>query len=451
MMYLFSKLMLCAAVLVTYSILSTYYHHEHQAEKTEAAMSQLDDGKAGVDAQREVQRENFVNNYAQPLGWVVVVLFCVWILYGDVKNLFKKASVTGFGVWLLAFPAMFSSGCSCVKPFEPVKLEVISSHEEAFLLPLQGDAKKQKASNNEDFLKESLVYTKQVQIPQQWVEKGRAIIGYNGEWRDAAILVRVDTSPITREWTADPNTGTGKKNEAVWVMTSDQVEFSTGWTITARVSSRDDAVKFLHNYPNGSLTTVLDNEVRGKLQAEFGLAVTDLPMDELRKNATPHIERVVKSITMFFKGRGIQITNLGITGGFVYKDKSIIDTLVRVFNAEQEKTMAMANTNAQIEKNKAVILKAQGEADAILKTKKAEADGIKLVADARLYEIEKATKERSLYIQLKQLELQKELLLKWDGSYPKYFIGSSGSSPNMLLQLPALEPGPKEARADKNK
>ena len=35
-------------------------------------------------------------------------------------------------------------------------------------------------------------------------------------------------------------------------MTTDQVEFSTGWTCTARIDSRDDAVKFLHNYPAGS-------------------------------------------------------------------------------------------------------------------------------------------------------------------------------------------------------
>ena len=138
--------------------------------------------------------------------------------------------------------------------------------------------------------------------------------GWNGEWRDAAKLIKVDKSPVTREWTADPNTGTSNRNEAIWVMTSDQVEFSTGWTCTARIAARDDAVKFLHNYPSGSLQSVMDTEVRAKLQAEFGLEVTDLPMDELRKNATPHLKRVVEALTTFFSERGITITNLGITG-----------------------------------------------------------------------------------------------------------------------------------------
>src|SRR6202000_760361 len=125
---------------------------------------------------------------------------------------------------------------------------------------------------------------------------------------------------------------------------------------------------------------------------------TDLPMDELRKNATPHLGRTVKTVTDFFKLRGITITNLGISGGFVYKDASIMRKLVEVFNAEQERSIAVAKTSAQTELNKSVILKSQGEADAILKTKKAEADGIKLVADARIYEIEKAAQQPETYM-----------------------------------------------------
>src|SRR4029079_13848830 len=136
-----------------------------------------------------------------------------------------------------------------------------------FLLPLTDDVKKQTSTNNEEYLKENLVYTEQVRIPQQWVQKGYETLYPNGDWRPAAILVKVDKSPVTREWTADSNSGTSNKNEAIWVMTADQVEFSTGGTSRARMATRDDAVKFLHNYPNGSLQAVMDSEVRAKLQA----------------------------------------------------------------------------------------------------------------------------------------------------------------------------------------
>ncbi len=270
--------------------------------------------------------------------------------------------------------------------------------------------------------------------------KGFESNGPNGDWKDAAILVKVNKSPVTREWTAEANSGTSNKNEAVWVMTADQIEFSTGWTCTARISSRDDAVKFLHNYPNGSLVKVLDSEVRAKLQAEFGLEVTDLPMDTLRKAATPHILKTVKSVSKFFKDRGIDITNLGITGGFVYKDKSIMAIMVKVFNAEQDKSVAMAESAAQLERNKQVIFAAQGKADALLKTRKAEADGIKMLADAKAYELDLAKAKWNEYVTLKQMELQRELLGRWDGRYPVYFMGTGGNNnPNMLLQLPAID------------
>jgi len=327
----------------------------------------------------------------------------------------------------------------CWRPFEPVQLETINPNEEAFLLPLTGEVSSQTSTNNEEYLRSNLVYTKQVKLPQQWVQHGYETLGPNGSWKPAAILVKVDKSPVTREWTADPNSGTSNKNEAIWVMTADQVEFSTGWTCTARIASRDDAVKFLHNYPNGSLQTVMDTEVRAKLQATFGLEVTDLPMETLRKQATPHIVQTTGDVTKFFKERGITITNLGITGGFVYKDKTIMDTMVKVFNAEQDKAIASAAFQAQEMKNKTIESAATGKGKAILTERQAEADGIKLVADAKAYEMEKAKTDADIYLTLKKIELEKEKLTKWDGRFPMYFMGGSGSQPDLLLQMPALE------------
>lgn len=435
---IFVKILFCLCLVVGYVVGSSYLLQESQVDRTEKAMLQMHD-----DAQvqnRDIQEHN-IRNILVFDGWCVVVVICFFVFVGEIVRLidqYRKTFVT-----IIVIPLLFLTGCSR-KPFEPIKLEVIGANEEAFLIPLTGDGKKQKGSTNEDYLRQNLVYTKQVKVPQQWVAKGYENYSWNGEWRDAAVLIKVNKSPVTREWTADPNTGTSNKNEAVWVMTSDQVEFSTGWTITARIETHDDAVKFLHNYPNGTLEKVMDSEVRSKLQAVFGLEVTDLPMEELRKNATPHILKTNKTVIDFFKDRGIAITNIGITGGFIYKDRTIIETMVKVFNAEQEQAVAKAKTNAQQELNKAVILKAQGEADAILKTRKAEADGVKMIADAKSYEMEKAKGDLQTYMGLKQMELQRELLHKWDGKYPSYFMGGA-SSPQMLLQLPQI-PGKEEKK-----
>jgi hypothetical protein len=364
----------------------------------------------------------------------------------EMRKLFSllaaRQAVTRSAALLLIIVTM----TGCWRPFEPIQLETINPNEEAFLLPLTGDVTSQTSTNNEEYLRSNLVYTKQVKIPQQWVQKGYETLGPNGDWKPAAILVKVDKSPVTREWTADPNSGTSNKNEAIWVMTSDQVEFSTGWTCTARIASRDDAVKFLHNYPNGSLEKVMDTEVRAKLQADFGLEVTDLPMDELRKQATPHIMNTCSDVTEFFKERGITITNLGITGGFVYKDKSIMETMVKVFNAEQEKSIASAAYQAQEMKNKTIESEATGKGHAILTERKAEADGIKLVADAKAYEMEKAKTDADIYLTLKRIELEKDKLAKWDGRFPLYFMGGGGQQPDLLLQMPALETSTKLQR-----
>lgn len=400
------------------------------SENAKEALRQLDDSDSSAATVRASHWRRNAEHLAAPLLWLGLgaLLFA-----SDFRREFSAATKK-VALALAACAALANSGC--YRPFEPVVLETIGTSEEGFLIPYQGNSKDQTSTNSEEYLAANLVQTKQVRIPQQWVPKGFEVTGANGDWKPAAILIRVDKAPVTREWTADTLSGTANKNEAVWVMTSDQVEFSTGWTITARIASRDDAVKFLHNYPAGSLKDVLDTEARAKLQAVFGLEVTDLGMDELRKSATPHINKTTESVTAFFKQRGITITNLGITGGFVYKNPLILETMAKVFNAEQDKAIAAAATAAQEEKNKQIFMEAEGQAKSILMRKRAEADGIKSVADAKAYEIEKAKENLSAYITLKRIELEKDKLTRWDGHFPTTFMGAGGSNGlDMLLQI----------------
>jgi predicted flavoprotein YhiN len=182
---------------------------------------------------------------------------------------------------------------------------------------------------------------------------------------------------------------------------------------------------------------VMDTEVRAKIQTVFGLEVTDQKMEKLRTAATPHLKIVVDDVTKFFKERGITITNLGISGGFVYKDKSVMDKLVEVFNADQKVAIARAETAAQEETNKKIKLEATGKALALKLEKETEAEMIKLVADAKEYELDKASTDVELYTYLKRLELEKEKLKTWDGHFPSYYMGGgTGNTPDILLQIP---------------
>ena len=376
------------------------------------------------DSPNHIVQTTRVVNYVYILGWFSVLLLSLTIYSKEVMKLFRKVLPA-----LLILSALFTTGC--YRPMKPVEWKDIDTNEEAFLIPLTTDGKQQESTNSEDYLKANMVYAKQVLMPKKWVPYGYEWLGANGRWEDDGVLVKLKRSPVTREWTAEANSGTSTKNEAIWVMTSDQVEFSTGWTCTARIKDKEAAIKFLHNYPAGSLEQVMDTEVRSRIQTEFGIEVTDLPMEQLRLKATPHIEHVVKDVVAFFATRGVEITNLGISGGFVYKDESIKKKLVEVFNAEQEKALALAATMAQEQKNKTILEAANGKAKALMLEKKAEADAIKLVADAKKYEIEQAKGDLPTYVKLKQIEIDKARLEKWDGKYPTTFMG--GNHPDNVL------------------
>ena len=416
-------------IVIVYGIYTTQFDAYSSKQEMLDALQQLKPTTDVGQLHSRLMSQHHLRGLWHTVGWVVLAVVAGGLFIDDIYGWLRRATPLGLALFVVSM-----SGCW--RPFEPIKLEVIQPNEEAFLLPFTESIELQTSTHTEDYLRRNMVHTQQVKVPQQWVPHGYETFRPNGEWRDAAILVRVDKSPVTREWTADPNSGTSSKNEAIWVMTSDQVEFSTGWTCTARVASRDDAVKFLHNYPNGTLAQVMDGEIRAKLQSEFGLEVTDLPMEELRLKATPHIQQVVDSVKSFFAERGITITNLGISGGFVYKDPSIVKTLVEVFNAEQAKLIAMAETATQSEKNKKLQLEADSRAKAILSEREAEAEGIKLVADAKSYEISKATENPEIYMRLKQLEIEKAKTDSWDGHFPTYFMAPGVDSLQLLLDTP---------------
>lgn len=72
----------------------------------------------------------------------------------------------------------------------------------------------------------------------------------------------------------------------------------------------------------------------------------------------------------------------------------------------------------------------------LLAERQAEADGINLVSDAKQYEAQQAKDNLDLYVQLKQLEIEKERAAKWDGRYPVYYMPSGANTPNLMMQMP---------------
>ena len=122
-------------------------------------------------------------------------------------------------------------------------------------------------------------------------------------------LVKVNRSPVTREWITGQTAPTAgqsvaRTDKAIWIESADSVGFSMGFTCTAFISE-DDAAKFLYWYPSGSLADVMDHEVRGRIQQVAAEVAAKYPLDTLRSRKQEIADAVKKDITNFFTTRGV--------------------------------------------------------------------------------------------------------------------------------------------------
>jgi hypothetical protein len=346
----------------------------------------------------------------------------------------------------LAVLPLFLAGC--MKPYDKPEYVEIDTSETGFLIPLEGDGTQQAKFQSEDYLKQRKVAAKRVQITHRWSQEGR--LANDGRWLPTVRLVKVNRSPVTREWMSTENAqGVGSRrpaqgDKAIWIESADSVGFSMGFNCTAFISE-EDAAKFLYWYPSGSLSDVMDHEIRGRIQQVAAEVAAKYPLDTLRSKKQEISDAVKKDVIGFFAGRGITVTTVGMFGGMTYENPEIQRSIDQTFIAQQLKVVSEARFEAQKKENERIELEAnataekarreaQGVADARMTAAKAEAGAIR--------EINKAAQEaldNPLLLQLKQLEVEKARVEKWDGRYPQWWMAGSGAggSPSLLLQMPA--------------
>lgn len=387
----------------------------------------------------------------------------------------------------LLFMLLLSTGC--YKPYHEALMVDVNTSEVAVLVETINDEgqatsspKGKEGETETDYYKSRLVNARKVQIPYYWKQTKRiGWFGYahsgNGKWTAAARLIVIDTKPATSEWDNDD------KQRAIWVESSDSVGFSTGISLTARIEDRDDAILYLSNYPPESsrtietkggdpfdveitsLTQVMDEEIRSKVQETYSYVSAGFTMDDLRDKKQYIVDMVknggeipvlnpntqekelvlIEGIVPFFKQRGITITSFGQFGGFKYENPEIQNAIDKVFQSQQDEEVAKAESKAAEQRKVALKLKGEGEAEQALEIARGKAEAVKLeaeaeaqaiqaVADAKAYELEKLNANPEAYIQLKNLEVQMEQLKSWDGTLPRMMMGG-GSNPFMMMNL----------------
>jgi hypothetical protein len=343
-------------------------------------------------------------------------------------------------LFCLAAPGLLGG---CVRSYDRPEYVEIDTSETGFLIPLEGDSNEQVKFQSEDYLKARKVATKRVQITHRWSQEGR--LPNSGRWIPTVRLVKVNRSPVTREWVTTQTTVSGggmqRSDKAIWIESADSVGFSMGFTCTAFIPE-EEASRFLYWYPSGSLTDVMDREVRARVQQAAAEVAAKYPLDNLRARKQEIADAVKQAVTNFFATRGVTVTTVGMFGGMTYENPEIQKSIDGTFIAQQLKVVAEAKFEAQKKENERLELEAEGVAekarrealglaDARKTSAGAEAEAIRVINSAAA-----EAQQNPLLLQLKSLEVEKARIEKWDGRFPQMWLGASAASPNLLFQVP---------------
>ena len=311
-----------------------------------------------------------------------------------------------------------SLGLAGCRPYDTPELEEVAPNETAFAIPMEADTTDQTVFQSEEYLKKNMVAAKRIQIPHRWVQQGRA--WFSGEYVDTVRVIKVDRSPITRYWTNEMETGSNKKSEGFEVETNDSVTLILDITCTAMIDEPNTPI-FLYRYPVGKLEEVMDQEIRARIQTELTSEIGKASLEEVKTNKSQYISNVRERVFKYFGSRGLTITTLGSAGGLNYRNPAIQQAIDKTVQDQQLVISAEARFQAQLTENKTIKAAAEASADAAKIKAEGEKQAISLMGDS--------------YILLRQLEVQKATLEKWNGQLPVYNMGN-GSTPNLLLTLP---------------
>lgn len=265
---------------------------------------------------------------------------------------------------------------SCRRPYQEEQYVEVSPNEAAYVIPLeQGSKENQTKLKSEQYLEQNKVVSKRIYLPTQWHSTGRW--DDEGKWIPSVRVIKVDRTPVTREWT-EAGTGTNAiKKENIEVESKESIGFGVGITATASIPDEWSS-KFLYNYNGRTLAQVMDNDVRGFIQniltTEFGIR----NLSQCQSDRKIVFDTMRKEVTDHFATLGVRIMNVGAAGQFEYIDQTIQDAINEKFSSEMK--IAAATNQVQAAKKfseaKAAI-EAQKNLDADINIKNAIADGIR--------------------------------------------------------------------------
>lgn len=331
----------------------------------------------------------------------------------------------------------------CMPAYQKEISVVVQPWQTAYLVPLEGNTENQKKMDSAKAYDEFKVASKRIIIPTRFNQTGR--MSWQGNYIPIMEVITVDRTPVSLHWTADPTSGTGKRNEGIWLESSNSIAFSIPFIIIGYIEEAD-ASSFLYFYSRGNLGQVLNTEGRNKVMEVVAEYSNSMPLDQLIQKYDAVNNKLREVVIPYFKSRGITITAVGIGGFATYRDPAIAGAIDGVFAAQQLQAVELAKS-AAAEKHQAVTeaegqaeaartremskgpsmaqkvkADAQREADAMVGQAKAEAIGI---LNTSLQE----AAQSDLFLKNMELEVELQFVEKWSGETPLIVSGDNAFIP----------------------
>lgn len=298
---------------------------------------------------------------------------------------------------------------ACGPPLVEV-VDEIKTNETAFLVPLEeGKGETQEKFMSLEYLESAKVPAKRVTIPQRKTKTGRFYFNY--KWIPTVRVIKVDRSPITREWTGSTGTGTSAKDQAIKVESKDSIGFSVGVNITAAVHE-DDAARFLYYYAGRSLAEIVDENVRGYMTSIIAREFGELSLTECKIEKGRIFTEAAEELKTYFSEFGITIKNLGHSEGLIYDDREIQTAINRANVAEMDISIAEQEAKAATKRNEMMVAKAKAEREAAEEFQKAQ---------------EAIIARTELEIEMMRAEAYNTAAEKWGGSVPSNILPEGSS------------------------
>jgi len=319
-------------------------------------------------------------------------------------NIGKKVPVAFVISLLLAVVCLASIGCT--GPYKEELFEEVGPNETAFVVPLEGDSLgNQGKFSSVEFLQKSRVAAKRISLPQRQVDTGRAY--WNYKWVPTARVIKVDRTPITREWTKVAGTGTSTSNQAIAVESIESINFGAGVTITGAITE-EDAATFLYWYAGRPLTEVMDQNIRGFVVSFLSREFGGMKIDDARLHKKEVFVALAEAVKKEFKARGITILNIGSSEGLAYDDPKVQAAINMAYTAQRDRERATVEAET-------AAIRADGKAKAAIR----EAEG-------------QAKANQTVQASLTGAILTLRKIEAWDGKLPK--VTGGGSIPMIDLK-----------------